>query len=91
MSRMYARSTFFNQTVFDTPQIVQFIGCTPVLKALDIACVVIEDGAARVNLLSQTSGYRELAVWESPAESDWQSGILFSWRCIMIHDGYCTL
>lgn len=32
------------------------------LKALYIACIVFEDGAARVNLSSQTSGYRELDV-----------------------------
>jgi hypothetical protein len=49
MSLIYAHLAF-NQTVFDTPQIVQFIGCTPMLKTLYIACVVFEVGAARINV-----------------------------------------
>ena len=50
MSRTYVRLIFFNQTVFDTLQFVQFIGCMPILKVLDMTRVVIEDDATRVNL-----------------------------------------
>jgi hypothetical protein len=54
--------TFFNQVVFDTPQLIQFINRTPKLKALRKARVVFEDDAARVKFSSRTSRYGELKV-----------------------------
>jgi hypothetical protein len=64
--------TFFNQVVFDTPQFIQFVSRTPTLKALEKARVAFEDGAANVNLSSQTSGYGLLSVGISCRELDWQ-------------------
>ena len=64
--------TFFNQILFDTPQIIQFISRTQILEALDNAHVVFERDAAWVNLSSQTSDYGELNVKIPCKESDWQ-------------------
>ena len=67
--------TFFNQIVFDTPQLVQFISRTPRLKALERAHIAFEDNAARVNLsLPQTFGYGSLRlnVKISCSELGWQ-------------------
>jgi hypothetical protein len=53
MSRIYAHLTFFNHTVFmfNIPQIVQFVHRLHTnVERHSIACVVFEDGAARVNL-----------------------------------------
>jgi hypothetical protein len=54
--------TFFDDIVFDTPQLYQFICRTPMLKALEKACVAFGDDTTRVNLSSQTSNYGELNV-----------------------------
>jgi hypothetical protein len=54
--------TFFNQNVFDTPQLIQFIGRTPMLKALKKARVIFDDDAARVKLSSRISRFGELKV-----------------------------
>ena len=54
--------TFFNQVVFDTPQLIQFINRTPKLKALKKARVIFEDDAARAKFSSRTSRYGELKV-----------------------------
>ena len=64
--------TFFNQTVFDTPQIVQFISRTPMLTALGQARVVFGTGAARVNISSRTSPNIEIDVKIPCIELDWQ-------------------
>ena len=61
--------TFFNQIVFDTPQLIRFVGCTPTLKTLEKARIAFEVGAARVNL---TSSDGELIVRVSCRELDWQ-------------------
>ena len=56
--------TFFNDILFDTPQLVRFISRTPMSKALKNAYITLEDYAARVSLSSsqfspsRTSGYR---------------------------------
>ena len=47
--------TFFNDIVFDTPQLVQFISHTLMSKALGIAYFTLQDRAARVDFSSQTS------------------------------------
>ena len=49
--------TFFNQIDFHCPRLVQFINCTPTLKALDEAHVQFYDRTASVNLGSQTSKF----------------------------------
>ena len=47
--------TFFNDIVFDTPQLVRFITHTPKSRALEKAFITIQDRAARVDFSSQTS------------------------------------
>jgi hypothetical protein len=64
--------TFFNQIVFDTPQLVQFISRTPTLKLLEKARVLCDASAARVELTSRTTGYGYLEVKISCRELDWQ-------------------
>ena len=49
--------TLYNQFDFDTPQLVHFINRTPDLKTHDEAHVVIDDGAVKVILLSQTNDH----------------------------------
>ena len=68
----YLDITLFNQILFDTPQFIQFISRTPTLKALKKARVAFADGAARINLSSQTSGFGELTVKIQCKELDWQ-------------------
>jgi hypothetical protein len=46
--------TFFNQIVFDTPRLIQFIGRTPMLKLFEKARVVFRDRAVRVKISSDT-------------------------------------
>ena len=66
--------TFFNQIDFHCPRLVQFINCTPTLKALDEAHVQFYDRTASVNLGSQTSKFRfsDLMIRISCREPDWQ-------------------
>jgi hypothetical protein len=54
--------SFFDQIKFGAPKLVQFICRTPRLKELERAHVSFEFGITRVNLTSQTSGYRTLSV-----------------------------
>ena len=54
--------TFFDQIVFSTSQLVQFVRCAPRLKALEEACVTFECDAVRINFSTQRSGYRGLNV-----------------------------
>ena len=62
----------FNQILFDTPQLVQFIRRTPKLDALEIARLLFTHSGARVALFSPTSGYRGFEVEIRCIESDWQ-------------------
>jgi hypothetical protein len=62
--------TFFHDTVFDTPQFIQFIGRTPMLKALETAIITFEDNAAVIYF--QTSAYKSLEVKISCRKLDWQ-------------------
>ena len=68
--------TLFNDIVFDTPQLVRFIGLTPMSKALGTACISFYGGAARVDFLSQTrtseSRYPEFTVVILCNGLDWQ-------------------
>ena len=67
--------TFFNQIVFDTPQLVQFISRTPTLKLLGNASLTFDAGAARIELGPREIGYESLE-WiqvKVPCEElDWQ-------------------
>ena len=47
--------TFFNDTLFDKPQLVRFISHTPMSKALGNAYIFLRDRNAEVEFLSQTS------------------------------------
>ena len=64
--------TFFNQVVFNTPQLAQFISLTPMSKALAKAHIVYEPLSARVKLSSRTSDFFELKVGTLCTELDWQ-------------------
>ena len=63
---------FFNDIVFDTRQLAQFISRTPTLKSLEKAHVTFDNHAARVRLSSQTSDYRGLVVDILCSGLDWQ-------------------
>ena len=63
--------TFFNDTVFDAPHFIQFIGRTPTLKPSENTHLVFGYHAARVSF-SQTSGYGSLKVRILCKELDWQ-------------------
>jgi hypothetical protein len=75
--------TFFNQILFDTPQLIQFIGRTPILEALKKTRVIFENDAARVELYSSPpSDQAELRVKIPCTELDWQVSSLeqvFTW------------
>jgi hypothetical protein len=63
---------FFNDIVFDTLQLIQFIGRTPRLNPLEKARVSFENSAASVSLTSQTSYSRGLHVRIRCSALDWQ-------------------
>jgi hypothetical protein len=62
---------FFNDFVFDTPQLIQFISRSPTSRAFEKAHITIWDGAAYVKFLSQTSGH-EVIVEILCRGLDWQ-------------------
>ena len=64
--------TFFNQIVFDTPQLVQFIGRTQMLKTSERASVTCSVDAARVSLSPRTSSTTSLNVEIPCMKLDWQ-------------------
>ena len=61
--------TFFNQIDFDCPRLIQFINCTPALRASDKAHLQFDDSFASVTL---PSGPRTLRIGISSMEPDWQ-------------------
>ena len=63
---------FFNQILFDTPQLVQVISRTPALKAPETAHVMFWDNTVRVRLSSRASDYGDLSVRILCQNSDWQ-------------------
>ena len=71
------RITFFNDIVFDAPQLIQFIGRTPLPRELEKAHLTFWDRGAAVNV-SQTSGYESggFHVGISCRGSDWQLSYL---------------
>ena len=74
--------TFFNQIVFDTPQTIQFINRTSILKTPKEAHLIFEEKGSKVNLkplkLSRGSysGCGMLTVRTSCEEFDWQVSAL---------------
>ena len=70
----YLRITFFNQLLFDTPQLAQFISRTPTLKVRDGAHVSFSDLGVSVALLSSpwTHPIEGLILKTSCKQSDWQ-------------------
>ena len=49
--------TFFNDIVFNTPRLIQFIRRTPMLSGLENAHIALRDDTARVTFRSQIYGY----------------------------------
>ena len=76
--RLYGLYTIlFNDIVFDTPQLTQFIGRTPIMQALEKANVTFDGDAAAVKLSSLEPGrldarYERLKVKIPCRELDWQ-------------------
>jgi hypothetical protein len=67
------RTTLFNDIVFDTPQLTQFISRTPIMQALERAYVIFDGDAAAVELSSLEHGrYYALDVKIPCSELDWQ-------------------
>ena len=65
--------TLFNDIVFDTPQLTQFISRTSIMKVLEKAHVTFERNATAVGLASLTSGQYETLTVRIPCdELDWQ-------------------
>jgi hypothetical protein len=64
--------TFFNQIIFDTPQLFQFISRRPTLRAPKKGCIIFGSRAISVRFSSQTSDYGVLSVEIPCTASDWQ-------------------
>jgi hypothetical protein len=64
--------TYFNEIIFDTPQLFQFISRTPTLRALEKGRIAFSDDAVMVKFLSQTSDYGALSVDIPCTASGWQ-------------------
>ena len=63
---------FFNDTVFDIPQLLQLISRTPTLKAFEKAHVCFGTRGARLSLSSRKSGYGVSIVRIWCSKSDFQ-------------------
>jgi hypothetical protein len=64
--------TFFNQIIFDTPQLFQFISQRPALRALEDGHIAFNYEAISVRFSSQTFDYGALSVQILCAVSEWQ-------------------
>ena len=66
-------TVLFNDIVFDTPHLTQFISRTPIMQALQKAHVIFDGDAAAVELSSPEHGrYNILEVKIPCSELDWQ-------------------
>jgi hypothetical protein len=54
--------SFFNDSVFDTPQLIQFISRTPMSSALENVHIVLDDGTAHVSFRPQITGYVDVSI-----------------------------
>jgi hypothetical protein len=66
------RITFFNQIIFNTPQLFQFIGRRPTLRAPKAGSITLDSEAIVVKFSSQTSDYGALSVRIPCTASEWQ-------------------
>ena len=64
--------TFFNQIIFNTPQLFQFISRRPTLRASKKGHISFHSGAIVVKFLSQTSDYDAVSVQIRSTASEWQ-------------------
>jgi len=64
--------TFFNQIIFDTPQLFQFIDRRPTLRALEKGHIAFSSHEILAKFPSQTSNYRGLSVGVACTASEWQ-------------------
>ena len=64
--------TFFNQIIFDTPQLFEFISRRPTLRAPEKGYIAFSSEAITVEFPSQTSKYGVLSVQIPCAASEWQ-------------------
>jgi hypothetical protein len=64
--------TFFNQIIFDTPQLFQFIGRRPALMAPETGHIIFNSKAIIVKFPPQTSEYDILCVRVPCTASEWQ-------------------
>ena len=61
---------FFNDSVFDTPQLIQFISRTSISSALENVHIALEDGTAHVSFRPQIDGDVEVSIFCEGL--DWQ-------------------
>ena len=64
--------TFFNQLIFDTPQLFQFISRRPTLRAPEKGRIGFNSGAIIVRFPSQISDYGVVSVRIPCSASEWQ-------------------
>ena len=64
--------TFFNQIIFDTPQLFLFISRRPTLRALEVGYIEFGSGAIIVKFPSQASDRGVLSVEIACTASEWQ-------------------
>jgi hypothetical protein len=64
--------TFFNQIIFDTPQLLQFISRRPMLRAPEKGHIAFDSEAIIIRLSSGTSDYGVLSVQIPCTVSEWQ-------------------
>ena len=72
----FFRITFFNDVVFDAPQITRLISDMPTFNAFDEASVFLGGTVASIKLSSKASSNRELQVKILCRELDWQVSFL---------------
>ena len=63
---------FFNDSVFDTPELTQFISRTPMSSALENARIALQAGTASISFRPQIHGHVELEVSILCEGLDWQ-------------------
>ena len=68
--------TFFNQIIFDTPQLFQFISRRPALRAREKGLIIFNSKAIIVKFPSGISDYGVLSVQILSAVSEWQHSSL---------------
>src|SRR6267154_4411909 len=69
------RITFFNEIIFDTPQLFQLISRTPTLRAREKGRIAFSDDAVMVKFPSQTSNYKALRMDIQCTASGWQLSV----------------